>query len=507
VVLVLEGFRVTLRNKLGASAGMAALLLLAGCAVGPDFQSPTPPQVDGFTPEPLTKPTAASPTLGGAAQNFSAGQDIPGQWWTLFHAPALDRLVTQALAANPDVKAGQAALRQARETALAQGGAYYPSLDASFSNSRQRVPGAESGQPKGSSIYTLSSTSLSVTYDIDIFGATQRSVESAEAAAEYQRFQLEATTLTLSSNVVTAALQEASLRTQIAATREIIDAQTQQLDVVRRQFTLGGVSQVDVLAQESTLAQTRATLPPLEKQLALQRNLLTVLAGRYPSQEVSETFELSSIDLPRDLPVSLPSQLVRNRPDIRAAEASLHQANAEVGVAIANQFPKFSISAGWGSAAGGVDSLFGPAATGLWSLSSGVTQPIFHGGTLEHQRRAAEAGLDMATAQYQSAVLAAFRNVADSLRSLEADAETLKAQWAAEQSAAASLDLSRSQFSAGAISYLTLLNAERTFQQTRIALVQAQAARYVDTAVLFQALGGGWWNRAAGSADGNSIFN
>jgi NodT family efflux transporter outer membrane factor (OMF) lipoprotein len=480
---------------------MAALLLLAGCAVGPDFQSPAPPQVDGFTPEPLTKPTAASPTRGGGAQYFAAGQDIPGQWWTLFHAPALDRLITQALAANPDLKAAQAALRQAQETALAAGGAYYPSVDAGFSLSRQRVAGAEQGLSNVSSIYSLASSSLSVSYDLDIFGATQRAVESAEAAAEFQQFQLEATTLTLSSNVVTAALQEASLRTQIAATQEIIDAQSQQLDVVRRQFTLGGASQVDVLAQESTLAQTRATLPPLEKQLALQRNLLTALAGRFPSQEVAETFELSSLDLPQDLPVSLPSQLVRNRPDIRAAEANLHQANAEVGVAIANQFPKFSLTAGWGSAASGVDGLFGSAASQLWSLSSGVTQPIFHGGTLEHQRRAAEAGLDKATAQYQSVVLQAFQNVADSLRALSADAETLRAQLAAANSAAASLELSRSQFSNGAISYLTLLNAERTYQQTRIALVQAQAARYTDTAVLFQALGGGWWNRTEVSAD------
>ncbi len=491
----------TLRNTLGAPVAVAALLFLAGCVVGPDFQSPPAPEVTGFTPEPLTKPTVASATQGGAAQYFNAGQDIPGQWWTMFHAPALDRLIVQALAANPDIKAAQAALRQAQEIALAAGGAYYPSLDASFSTSRQRVAGAEQGLSSVSSIYTVASSSLSVSYDLDVFGATQRSVESAEAAALFQRFQLEAATLTLSSNVVTAALQEASLRGQIEATREIIESQSRQLDVVRRQFTLGGVSQVDVLAQESALAQTGSTLPPLEKQLALQRNLLTALAGRFPSQEVAETFELSAVDLPQDLPVSLPSQLVRNRPDIQAAEASLHQANADVGVAIANQFPKFTLSAGWGSAASGVDSLFGGAATGLWSLSAGVTQPIFHGGTLEHQRRAAEAGLDRATAQYQSTVLSAFQNVADSLRALQADAETLKAQLAAERSAAASLDLSRSQFSAGAISYLTLLNAERTYQQTRIALVQAQAARYVDTAVLFQALGGGWWNRSDGLAD------
>lgn len=486
----------------GVPVTLTALLLLAGCAVGPDFRAPSAPDVSGFTPEPLTRPTASSATSGGGAQYFTAGQDIPGQWWELFHAPALDRLVTQALAANPDIKAAQAALRQAHELALAEGGAYYPSVDASFSSARQRVSGAQQGQSGTSSIYSVATSSLSVSYDPDVFGATQRSVESAEAAADYQRFQLEAAVLTLSSNVVSAALQEASLRGQIQATREIIAAQSQQLDVVRRQFTLGGASQADVLAQESTLAQTRATLPPLEKQLALQRNLLTALAGRFPSQEVAESFTLSAIELPQDLPVSLPSRLVRNRPDVRAAEATLHQANAQLGVAIANQFPKFTLSAGWGSAADGVDGLFGSAATGLWSLSAGITQPIFHGGTLEHQRRAAEAGLDKSAAQYQSTVLSAFRDVADALRALQADAETLQAQLAAERAAAGSLELSRSQFAAGAISYLTLLNAERTYQQSRISLVQAQAARYTDTAALFQALGGGWWNRTGDLADG-----
>ncbi|MDR3436782.1 efflux transporter outer membrane subunit [Telmatospirillum sp.] len=490
----------TFRRSLGACGILGALVLTAGCTVGPDFQSPATPEVTGFTPEPMTKPTAAAPTRGGAAQYFNSGQDIPGQWWALFHSPALDRLITQSLAANPDLKAAQAALRQAQESAIAQGGGFYPSVDGSFTNSRQRSAGAQQGQPNTSSIYTVSSASLSVTYDLDVFGATARGVESAEAAAEYQQYQVEATALTLTSSVVTTALGEASLRAQIAATQEIIDAETQQLDVVRRQFTLGGVSQADVLAQESTLAQTRASLPPLEKQLAQTRNSLTMLAGRFPSQEVSETFELASLDLPQDLPVSLPSQLVHNRPDIRAAEATLHQANADLGVAIANQFPKFSLSAGWGSAASGPDGLFGSAASGLWSLSAGVTQPIFHGGTLEHKRLAAEAGLDKSLAQYQSTVLKAFQDVANALRALQSDADALKAELAAERSAAASLELSRSQFSAGAISYLSLLNAERTYQEAHISLVKAQAARYSDTAVLFQALGGGWWNRTETAA-------
>jgi NodT family efflux transporter outer membrane factor (OMF) lipoprotein len=483
---------------------VGALLLVAGCAVGPDFAPPAAPDVTGYTPEALDKPTASAPTLGGEAQRFNSGQDIPGQWWALYHSDPLNRLIAQALAANPDLQAAQAALRQAEETAIAQGGAFFPSVDGSFSNARQRMPGAEQGAPKASSIFTLSSATLSVSYDPDIFGGTRRAVESAEAAAENQRFQMAATELTLTGNVVTTALAEASYRAQIAATHEIIDAESQQLDVVRKQFGLGGASQADVLAQESTLAQTKASLPTLEKLLAQTRNRLTVLTGRFPSQEVAERFDLAQLALPQDLPVSLPSQLVRNRPDVRAAEAALHQASAEVGVATARQFPNFTLSAAWGSAAGGVDSLFGTAATGLWSLSAGVTQPIFHGGTLEHQRKAAEAGLDMAFAQYRSTVLKAFQDVADSLRALQSDADALKAQLEAEHSAADSLSLSRSQFGAGAISYLTLLNAERTYQTAHIALVQAQAARFSDTAALFQALGGGWWNRADAPADGGN---
>jgi NodT family efflux transporter outer membrane factor (OMF) lipoprotein len=483
---------------------VGALLLVAGCAVGPDFAPPAAPDVTGYTPETLDKPTASAATLGGEAQRFNSGQDIPGQWWALYHSEPLNHLIAQALAANPDLQAAQAALRQAEETAIAQGGAFFPSVDGSFTNARQRTPGAEQGAPRASSIYTLSSATLSVSYDPDIFGGTRRAVESAEAAAENQRFQMAATELTLTGNVVTTALAEASYRAQIAATNEIIDAERQQLEVVRKQFSLGGASQADVLAQESTLAQTKASLPTLEKSLAQTRNRLTVLTGRFPSQEVAERFDLAQLALPQDLPVSLPSQLVRNRPDVRAAEATLHQASAQVGVATARQFPNFTLSAAWGSAASGVDGLFGTAASGLWSLSAGVTQPIFHGGTLEHQRKAAEAGLDMAFAQYRSTVLKAFQDVADSLRALQSDADALKAQLEAEHSAADSLSLSRSQFAAGAISYLTLLNAERTYQTAHIALVQAQAARFSDTAALFQALGGGWWNRADAAADGGN---
>jgi NodT family efflux transporter outer membrane factor (OMF) lipoprotein len=480
---------------------LSAGLAVAGCTVGPDFLSPAAPEVDGYTPEPLVEPTASADVAGGAAQRFVAGQDIPGQWWTLFHSPPLNRLVERALAANPDLQAAQAALRQAQENVRVTEGGLYPSIDAGLSNTRQQAPPALLGvRNTKPSVYSLANASVSVSYALDVFGGIRRSIEAAEAQADVQRFQLEATYLSLTANLVTAAIDEASLRAQIAATNDIIAAEMQQLDVVRRQFNLGGASRADVLAQESTLAQTRATLPALDKQLAQLRNQLTALAGEFPSHEVEETFTLAGLTLPEDLPVSVPSRLVGQRPDVRAATATLHQASAEIGVARANQLPSVTLSADWGSAASQLANLFTPG-TGLWSLGGAISQPIVHGGALEHKRLAAEAAYDQAAALYRSTVLGAFQNVADALRALQSDALALQAQLAAERVAADSLALSREQYTAGAISYLTLLNAERTFQQTHISLAQAQAARYADTAALFQALGGGWWNRSDETAE------
>lgn len=477
-----------------ATASMA-MMLLAGCTVGPDFERPPAPDVSGYAPEPLEAQTVSASIAGGEVQRFVEGQDIPGQWWTLFRSPALNNLIEEAFKANPDLQAAQAALRQAQENLYAGEGAYYPTVTANGSATRQQSNPAQQGIKNGSTnIFTLYNASVGVSYVLDVFGGTRRQVESLAAQAENQRFQLEASYLTLTSNVVTAAVNEASLRGRIAATQDIIQAETEQLDVVRRQFELGGASKADVLAQESTLAQTQATLPPLQRQLAQQRNQLMALIGRFPSQDKGEIFELSDLQLPQELPVSLPSQLVEQRPDVRAAEAQLHQASAEVGVATANMLPQFTLSADAGTAALELGSLFGPGSA-LWSLAAAVSQPIFQGGTLLHRKRAAVAAFDQAAAQYRGTVLSAFQNVADALRALQSDAEALAAQVAAERSAADSLALSREQFRAGAITYLSLLNAEQTYQQARINLVQAQAARYADTAALFQALGGGWWNR------------
>ncbi|HYM30582.1 MAG TPA: efflux transporter outer membrane subunit [Candidatus Cybelea sp.] len=478
------------------AASVAALLSIAGCAVGPDFKHPAAPEAAGYAAEPLPAKTEATAVGGGESQRFLQGSDIPGQWWTLFHSELLNALIEEALKANPDLQAAQAALRVARENVGAQQGAYYPSIGANFSGSRQKVPNdLASPASSGASRVTLYSASVDVSYTVDVFGGTRRQVESLEALAEAQRFQLEAAYLTLTSNVAGAAVQEASLRGQIAATQRIIAIERDSLDLLRREKELGQVADADVAAQEAALAQVEQTLPGLQKQLAQQRDLLAALSGHFPSEEPVGHFELAALQLPQDLPISFPSRLVEQRPDVRAAEANLHAASAQIGVAIANRLPNITLSASDGSVAEKIGQLF-TAGTGIWSVAAGVTQPIFQGGTLLHKQRAAEAAYEQAAAQYRSAVLIAFQNVADSLRALQQDANALKAAAVAERAAARSLEIARGQLRLGQITYLALLNAEQAYQQAQVNLIQAQAGRYADTVALFQALGGGWWNRS-----------
>jgi len=485
------------RRALRCYVASAVLVLVTGCAAGPDFHRPTAPRINQYTAESLPAQTSAADTAGGEAQRFVRDLDIPGQWWTLFHSEPLNALIEKSLKANPNLQATQAALRGAMENVYAQQGAYYPAIQASFSPSRQRnaVGTVSPTLTSGASLFNLYTAQVSVSYVADAFGGNRRQVESVQALAESQRFQLEATYLTLTSNVVAAAVLEAALRGQIAATQEVVKIETEQLELLRRNFELGALAMADVKAQEATLAQTEATLPPLQKQLAQQRNLLTALAGRFPSEELAERFELSALQLPQELPVSLPSKLVEQRPDVRAAEAQLHSASAEVGVAIANMLPQVTLSAAYGGTATQIGQLF-QTGNVFWSVAGSVTQTIFQGGTLLHRKRAAEAALDQAVAQYHSAVITAFQNVADALRALQYDADALKASLRAERAAAESLDIARRQMELGSISYLTQLTAEQSYQQALINLVQARANRYADTAALFQALGGGWWNRA-----------
>jgi NodT family efflux transporter outer membrane factor (OMF) lipoprotein len=484
-----------LSRLLTTSVSLITLLIASACVVGPKFKKPAAPDVSGYTPAAITTTTAAPNVAGGEAQHLTEGVDIPGDWWTLFHSKPLNDLIERALKANPDLKAAQAALLVARENVLAQRGAYYPSVSGSFSATRAKTSNELSPVPNASVFeYSLFTPEVSVSFVPDVFGLNRRTVESLKAQQEQARFALAATNITLSSNVAAAAIQEASLRAQIDATNELIKINTNMLEILRSQYAKGYASELDVAAQESQLAQMAATLPPLLKQLAQQRDLLTVLAGGFPDKDMAEKFELSSLQLPQELPLSLPSKLVEQRPDVRQAEENLHSASALIGVARANRLPNINLTGNIGSMALAFGNIFS-VGNGFRDIGASVTQPIFDGGTLMHRERAARAAYVQADEQYRSTVLTAFQNVADTLNALQQDADGLKAAAASKDAAAVTLDLVKKQFQAGYVNYLGLLSAEQAYQQAVITLAQAQGNRYADTAALFQALGGGWWNR------------
>jgi len=474
-----------------------ACLPMAGCAVGPDFKKPAAPSVTGYTAQSLPAVTASADIAGGQAQRFASGADISADWWTMFHSKPLDDLIAEAIANSPTLKGAQAALTVAKENTLAQRGAYFPKLSGNFSATRNQDPqGALAPIPStNASLYNLFTPQLNISYVPDVFGLNRRTVESLAAQEQGARYQMIAAHITLSTNVAAAAIQLGSLETQVEATRQLVALNTDMLKVVQEQFNRGYASKLDLAAQQTLLAQTVATLPPLLKQLAQQRDLLAVLVGRFPSQAPADKFALADLKLPQDLPVSLPSVLVAQRPDVLQAEENMHAASAQIGVAIANRLPNITLTADAGSTALAIGELFGPG-TGFWNIGAALAAPIFDGGTLLHQERAARANYQQAAEQYRGTVLTAFQNVADTLTALEQDAEGLKAAANALDAAKVTLDLSRRQYKDGYASYLSLLNAEQAYQQARISLVQAQANRYADTAALFQALGGGWWHRA-----------
>jgi NodT family efflux transporter outer membrane factor (OMF) lipoprotein len=485
----------TYKSRLSHLIAASALLLTAGCAVGPKFKKPPAPNVNGYTAAPISTTSSTSNVVGGESQHLVEGQDIPGEWWILFHSKPLNDLIERSLKANPDLKAAQAALLVARENMLAQRGAYYPSINGGFSANRAKSSAEISPVTNTSALnYSLYTPQVSVSFVPDVFGLNRRAVESLQAQEQQARFALAATHITLSSNVAAAAIQEAQLRGQIDATHELITINSDMLKILRDQYAKGYASQLDVAAQESQLAQVTATLPPLLKQLAQQRDLLAVLSGGLPNKDLVEKFELSSLQLPQELPLSLPSQLVEQRPDVRQAEENLHSASAQIGIARANRLPSFALTADAGSMAVVLGHLFS-GGTGFWDVAAGVTQPIFEGGTLMHRERAARAAYTQASEQYRSTVLTAFQNVADTLNALQQDADGLKSAAAAKDAASVTLDLTKKQLEAGYANYLALLSAEQAYQQALINLVQAQSNRYADTAALFQALGGGWWNR------------
>lgn len=476
-------------------------LLLGGCKVGPNFKKPDAPNTLSYTEKPLPKKTAATDIHGGASQHYIPEAHIPAQWWELFHSRSLNLLIEEGLRNNPTLQAAESTLVVAQQNLRAQiGGTLLPALVAGFGASRQQlVPfDVTSGVDVGAfrvipAPFNLYNTSVSVSYTLDIFGGLRRNIEVYRAQVDYQYYQLLATYLTLTSNIVTSAISEATVREQIKATKEIIDVQTKGLKVIRQQFELGAAASSDVYTQQTALEQTRSLLPPLENKLAQTRTLLATLVGVSPGAGLPN-FNLEDLKLPTELPVSLPFALVQQRPDVAASEALVHAACAKIGVATANMLPSLTInSTTFGSIADHPAGLFGPNST-TWVLQSQVLQTLFNGGALWATRKATIANYDAIFAQYKQTVLNALKNVSDSLQALEYDAQSLKIRFDAENAAKKSLYIATEQYKLGGIDYISLLTAEQKYRETYLDRIVAQGTRYADTAALFQSMGGGWWN-------------
>ncbi len=520
-------------------------VLAVGCAVGPNFREPALPATDHFTPTPLPAKTVSSPTPGGKAQYFSFNKNIPEQWWVLFHSTDLNNLINLGLANSPNLAAAKAALRQAQQNLQAEKGALWPSANLDVSGQRIHTNAAALGSTSGANLgagagigtgtgtstgsRSLSSSSTSnsssntstssnssgsssasgagpssftfslynvlvnVSYTLDVFGGIRRQIEAFGAQVDFQRFEWEATYLTLTSNIVTNAISQASLQEQIETTQNLVREEESILHIMQMQLKLGAISRLNVLTQEALVAQTRATLPPLQKNLMQTRDAMAVLIGILPSQSQLPNFHLKKLHLPTEIPLTVPSYLVMQRPDVRAASALLHAASAQIGVATANMLPQVTLNGSYGWTASSIGALFS-GMSNVWSYGADIMQPLFEGGALIAKRRAAIAAYYQAAAQYRQTVLQAFQSVADVLYALEEDAKTLKAEAEAEAAAQISLELVRSQYKLGAVNYLSVWNAEFQYHQALILRIQAEAARYADTAALFQALGGGWWN-------------
>ena len=480
--------------KSSCSFTLSIILFLSSCAMGPNYKRPTAPLPQTYTTKSLGKKTTATPTKLGNAQYFTANKDLPAQWWELFHSKDLNDLVMASLQHNPTVRAAQESLATALENAYAEQGALFPFIGGSFSPTYQKTARIlTSVLASNQYLYSLFTGQLYLSYTPDVFGGTRRQLESLIAQARVQRFQLEATYLTLTTNVVNAAIQEAALREQIAVTQQIIAGQKKLLAISRRQLELGDMALASVATQQAALAMSESTLPPLEKQLAIQHDLLNALTGRFPDDQRTPPLRLISLHLPTELPLSIPAKLIENRPDIRAAEEQMHAANALIGVAIANRLPNFTISSSGtnlGTSTTTLGTLLQPN-TQFWAMAGIITQPIFDAGTLRHKQRAAEASYRQAAAEYRAIVINAFQNVADTLKAIQSDAIALRAANNAQQATLTSFNISRRQLTLGDSSISILLINEQTYLQAKLNLIQAQANRLSDTVALFQALGGG----------------
>jgi NodT family efflux transporter outer membrane factor (OMF) lipoprotein len=470
-----------------ASAG------LIGCAVGPDFERPDTPKADHYTPGAVPEKTIGAE---GTEQRFDTQQKLAADWWRLLSCPSLDALLAEAIANNPSLEAAQASLRKSQDNLRAGYGIFFPQIDGQAGFARQKFSPLKFGETAPSPVFNLFTLSATVSYALDVWGGQRRSVESLAAQMEAQQDTLLGAYLILSSNVVNTAIAQAGYRDEVRATEHLLGLEKEQLAITETQAKAGTVPYSNVLSLQSQVATSEALVPPLREKIDQADHLLAALAGHTPAEWKQSSFALADFTLPADLPLSLPSQMVRQRPDVLVAEAQLHSANAQIGVTTAAMLPNITLSATPGVNNPSLNQLFTPASV-FWGLAAGLTQPLFHGGELWYQRKAAIDAREQAAATYRQTVLAAFEQVADTLRGLEHDAEALEAQGRAVKAAEDALRLIQINYQSGIATYLQVLTADGQYQQAQLAFIQAKTQRLQDTVALYVALGGGWWNAPA----------
>ncbi|WP_416339033.1 efflux transporter outer membrane subunit [Paraburkholderia sp. CNPSo 3076] len=492
--------------KRDAALACLLVLMLAGCTVGPDFHPPAAPDATGWTREPVPASTASATGPGGGAQTFTAAEHAPNAWWIQFGSAQLNELVDQALRASPTLDSARARLVEARENYNAQAGATnFPAVDLKLSGTRQKVDLAAFGitQVPNPPPFTLYNASVSVSYVFDLFGANRRALESTLAQVDYLAYEMEAARLSVAANVVSTAIRRASLQRQIDLTMQLAQTQARQLAIMQARLAAGGVAEIDVRSQRTLLAQTRASLPPLETQREAAEHQLATLLGVAPAQFAAplDAVSLDTLHLPDTVALTVPSTLARERPDIRAAEALLHQAGANVGVATANLYPQISLSASIGSERTRIEDVI--SGLNIWNVGLGLTQPLFHGGELRAKKRASQAAYEAAFADYRQTVLQALQQVADSLQALQNDATELQARDDAAREAQANAAIAQTRYNAGGVSESSLIDAQRQALQATLDRSRVHADRLTDTAALYQALGGAPLPGTAPPAQGN----
>lgn len=482
-----------------AGALAAGALLLGSCAVGPNYHRPPPPAVDHYA-------FGADPTVTeaahGVSQQFLRQSKLAGDWWRLFNSPAVDAVVAEALRNNPGLEAARATLRQSEDSLRSGYGIFFPQVELDASATRQRYTPIKLGEVQPALLFNLFTLSGSVSYALDLFGGERRMIEGLKTQVDLQRATERATYITLVANIVNTVVARAAYQAEIEATVSLIGLEHEQVQIAKTQFKAGTTAYSSVLSLESQLASTEATIPQLQQKLSQSDDLLATLVGRSPAEWRPPDVALADLKLPGELPLELPSGLVAHRPDILIAEATAHAASANIGVATANLLPSVTLSGSYGFNSLQTQNLFSPLGR-TWDGGAALSAPVFQGGTLWYRRKAAVDTYQAASAQYRQTVLAAFAQVADTLRALEHDAQALRAQDDAVAFARDALKLVQENYAAGLATYLEVLNANALYHQALINELASLAVRYQDTVALYVALGGGWWN-ASSVSPGNA---